>query len=270
MRRRRASSRPRSPAARAEQLDLGLHAVFLDDCRRQRAALVEQRREAQHFLPVLRAALGAQLHARRGDVPRARAAQAAQRVARAREIALIEREFRLRQQPRRMQRFARALGALEPPVAPLEFVHLVRGARRDQRRDSARRARFPGKGGFALRARIAPLEVALQRRRQRALGLRALAPFPEAAHLRRQRQRAAHDPGKRVGDGKRRRQAEQREQQRDFDAPGRNDDEQVALADAARDGERDGRGEHRDQPEQRLYHAPRPSQRIRTVARGAP
>ena len=153
-----------------QQLDMRLHPVLLRDRGRQRAALGEQRSEPQHFLPVLRAALGAQLHARGRDVARAGAVQAAQRIARADEIALIQRQFRLRQQARRVQRFARGLGALQPLAAALVFAHLVRGARRDQRRDAGRGARLPGERGLLLGARVAPLEIALQRGRQRALG----------------------------------------------------------------------------------------------------
>ena len=74
-----------------QQLDVRLHAVLLGDRRRDRAALGEQRGKPEHLLPVLRPALGAQQHARGGDVPRPGAVQAAQRIARAHEVALLER-----------------------------------------------------------------------------------------------------------------------------------------------------------------------------------
>ncbi len=192
----------RAAVARAarQQLEMGLHAVLLRDRRRQRAALAEQRRQAQHLLPVLRAAFGAQLHARGGDVPGTGAVQAAQRVARADEIALVQRELGLREQPRRVQRLARGLGAFQPLAAPLVFAHLVRGARGDQRGDAGRRARLPGQRGFLLGAREATFEIALQRGRERPLRVLAPAPLAEGAHLHGQGQRMVDQAQRKVGD----------------------------------------------------------------------
>ena len=245
----------RGPVARIarEQLDLGLHAVLLRDRRRQRAALGQQRGKPQDLFPVLRAALGAQLHAGGGDMARSGAVHAAQRIACADEIALVQRKLGLRQQPSRMQRLARRRRALQPLPAALVFAHLVRGACGDQGCDAGRCAGLPGKRRLLLGAGVASLEITLQRARQRQLGLLAPPPLPERAHLRRQRERMAEQARHQVREAERRRQREQRKDQRKFDPPGRIDDQHVAFAEAAGERERHRSGEHRHQPEQRPH-----------------
>ena len=245
------------------QFDLRLDAVFLGDRRRQRAALVEQRGQADHLFPVLCAALGAQLHARGGDVPRPAAAQVAQRITRGRKVALIQRHLRLRQQPRRVQRLARGLGALQPLAAPLVLVHLMGGARGDERGDARRGAGFPGERGLLLGARVAALEIALQRHRQRALGLRASAAFAVGAHLGRQRQRVAHQPQRDVADAERGQRGEHEQQHRHLDAPRRVDEQHVAFAEAAGERHRHRGGEYGDQPKQPAHQPPLKTRRAR-------
>ena len=65
----------------------------------------------------------------------------------------------------------------------------------------------------------------------------------------------ADQPHREVGDAERRRQREHEQQQRNLDAPGRVDEQHVAVADAAGERERHRRGEYRNQPEQRPHQA---------------
>src|SRR5437016_4046381 len=76
-------------------------------------------------------------------------------------------------QPRGLQALPRLLGALEPPVTPLEVAHLVRGARGEQSGEARRRTRLEGRRRLLLGPCVAALVVGLQRRGQR--GMRALA-----------------------------------------------------------------------------------------------
>ena len=157
-----------------QQLDRGLHLVFLGERRRDGVALGELRGEAQHLVPGAGAALGAQQHARGGDLLRPGAVQAAQRVARRGEVALLQRQLGAAHQARRLQRVARAVGALEPAVAPVEVAHLVRGARREQRGDAGRRAVVAGDSRLpSRRARSAPRSTPAARRRARRARARA-------------------------------------------------------------------------------------------------
>src|SRR2546428_13495160 len=99
-----------------EQLGVRLYLVFPSQRRRNGIALGELGGEAQHLVPGTGAALGAQQHARRGDVLGSRLVQVAQRIARRGEIALLERELGAADQPRGLQALPRLLGALDPPV----------------------------------------------------------------------------------------------------------------------------------------------------------
>src|SRR6267142_3386460 len=101
----RAGIARRSP----QQLDVRLYLVFLGQRRRNGVALGELGGEAQHLVPGTGAALGAQQHARRGDVLGSRLVQVAQRIARGSEIALLERELGAAAQPRGLQALPRVL-----------------------------------------------------------------------------------------------------------------------------------------------------------------
>src|SRR5207249_4580151 len=94
------------------------------------------------------------------------------------EIALLERELGAADQPRGLQALPRLVGALEPPVTPLEVAHLARGARGKQSGEAGRRARLEGLRRLLLGPCVAALVVSLQRRGQR--GMRALAAATRA------------------------------------------------------------------------------------------
>src|SRR3989449_5983464 len=174
-----------------QQLDVRLYLVFLSQRRRNGIALGELGGEATHLVQGPGAALGPQQHARRGDVLGSRLVQVAQRIARRGEIALLERELGAADQPRGLQALPRLLGALEPPVTPLEVAHLVRGARGEQSGEARRRARLEGRRRLLLGPCVAALVVGLQRRGQR--GMRALAAATRAKrpNISRKRNRVA-------------------------------------------------------------------------------
>ena len=182
------------------------------------------------------------------------AVQAAQRVARRAEVALLQRELGAAHQARRLQRLARAVGALEPAVAALEVAHLVRGARREQRRHARRRPALERDRGLLLGARIAPFVVGLQRGGERGVGALAAAARAEGAHVGRQRERVRRAAGAaRRAAANAGQQRDGEEQHRHLDAPRRIDEQHVARVDAPEDHQRHGRGEHREQPEQRFH-----------------
>src|SRR5436190_3528387 len=137
-----------------QQLDVGLHLVFLGQRRRDGLALEKQPGEAPHLVPGARAALGAQQKPRRADVARRRALQPAQGIARGAEVALFQRELGAADEVRGLRRIAGAAGALEPAVASLELAQLMRRACGEQRREAGRRADVEGERGFLLRAPI--------------------------------------------------------------------------------------------------------------------
>ena len=105
----------------------------------------------------------------------------------------------------------------------------------------------------------------------------ALAAFAERAHLRRQRQRVADQAQREIGDAEGGRQREHEEEQGDLDPPGRVDEEDVALADAAGERECHRRGEHRDQPDKPPHQLrrsrrdlkPRTASRLSTIDGGS-
>jgi hypothetical protein len=123
------------------------------------------------------------------------AVKVAQRVARGVEVAVLERDLGAAHQARRLECVSRAVGALEPSVAPLEVAHLVSCARREQSRHPGGRAVLESDTRLFLGPRIASFVISLQRGGKR--GLRPLAP-------------AARTPGAH-GDGQRERAAERAE-----------------------------------------------------------
>jgi len=113
--------------------------------------------------------------------------KAAQRIARGAEITLVERHFRAADQARRAPGVAGTVGALEPAVAGGEVAQLMRGTRRQQRRDAGYRPRLEGERRLALGATVATLVVGLQCPRQRRV--RALPAAARAIGANRARQR---------------------------------------------------------------------------------
>src|SRR5262245_12133132 len=137
-----------------EQLDRRLYLVFLGERWRDGVALAELGRQAQHLVPGAGAALGAQQHARGGDLLWSHAVEVAQRIARGGEIAVFERELRARGERSAVHALALRVGAVEPAVAALEVAHLVRRARGEQRGERRRRAAVEGERSFLLCARV--------------------------------------------------------------------------------------------------------------------
>ena len=186
-------------------------------------------------------------------MPGTAAVQVAERFARRGEIAVFERELRAAYEPRGLQRIAGTVGALEPPVAALEVAHLVRGARGEQRGDAGRRTVFECNAGLLFGARIAPFVVRLQRGCQR--GMRPLAAPPAAprAHGGGKRHRVAQEAQQQIQDKERDKRRDDEHHHRHLDPPRRIDEEDVSGVHAREQHERHGRGEHRDQPEQRSH-----------------
>jgi hypothetical protein len=185
--------------------------------------------------------------------------QAAQRLARGREVALFERQLGAAHEMRRLERLARLVGALQPALAPLEVAHLVGGTRRQQRGDTRRRAALEGSRSLLLGAGIAPLVIGLQRLRERGVG--ALSPAPRAvgAHIGGQRERVPRQPQPGVEKREQREHCHGEQHHGHLHAPGRVDEHGIACVDASQQHQRDGGGEHRQQPEQR----PHPEERSR-------
>ena len=185
------------------------------------------------------------------------AVQVAQRVARRGEVAVLERELGAAHQARRLQRLARAVGALEPAVAALEVAHLVRGARREQRGDAGRRSVVVGHCGLLLRARVAALIVGLQRCGERRVGALPPAPRAPGAHRGGKRERTRQKAKQEIGNDKAGERGDHEEHHRHLDAPGRIEKQHVARVDVREQHERHRRRGHQQQPEQRLHPAAR-------------
>jgi hypothetical protein len=232
-----------------------LHAVLLGEPGRERVALGELRGEPQHVLPVAQPALGAQQQAQRGDVPRARALQALQRLARRAVVALADRHHGAREHRRRALPLVQR--ALHPrsrrsgsPSSCAERAATIAAT-------PARRAALVGARGVLLGARIAALQPGLQGRGERLVRLLAAAPRAPVAHVRGQRehmlQQAHRDERRHEGEQRQHRE----EQQRHLQAPVGVGELHVALVEAPEHGDRRRRGEHRQQPEKRLHFGAR-------------
>ena len=155
-----------------------------------------------------------------------------------------------------MERVARFGGPFEPAVAPVARAQLVRGARGQQSRQRARFAAFERLPRVGFGARETAFEISLRGAEQRVPRLRGPAPLAVSAHVHGQLEGVVHQPREQIHDPERGRKQDEKEDQRQLDAPGRIDEQRVALVAAPDDRQRHRASEHRQQPEERP-HAPR-------------
>ncbi|MNS83628.1 hypothetical protein D3C72_1174220 [compost metagenome] len=239
----------------------------------QRVALLQRARQAQHFGPVLQVLVRAQRDALHMDLARALRLQLGDGLQRAVGVAGIDQQLGHRHQPGLL---ALGIGNLRHPgIAPVGFLHPVRGARADQRGGLGLVLPRLGLARAALGAGEAAGEQVLDRLAQRRLRLAHAAALAVGGGAARHVAQMADGGHHRPDHEEQQQQQGQRQVQRQLDAVRRIEQHHIAVVELREQRQPDGAAEQDRNPEQKAHgltpssgHAARPG--FRTWSAAAP